>query len=116
MSARSPITTHVLDTQRGQPAAGVDVKLEQQDADGNWRALAAGTTNSDGRIDDIIAPEQLALGAHRIQFETGRYFGDQGAATFFPQVTVEFRVDDANRHYHVPLLLSPYAYSTYRGS
>lgn len=116
MSAPSPITTHVLDTQRGQPAAGVGVKLEQQAADGNWLVLAAGATNADGRIGDLIAPEQLSLGAHRVTFDTGKYFGDQGVATFFPQVAVEFRVDDANRHYHVPLLLSPYGYSTYRGS
>jgi glutamine amidotransferase len=78
-------------------------------------AIAAGRTDNDGRIRDL-GPEQLATGCYRLQFATGDYFAQQGTKTFFPEVTLAFEITDANQHYHVPLLLSPFAYSTYRGS
>jgi 5-hydroxyisourate hydrolase len=112
----SPLTTHVLDIRLGRPAAGVAVGLEKQDPAGGWRLQASGSTNDDGRIVDLLAEGALTAGTHRLVFDTGAYFEDQGVEHFYPRVTVEFTVADASRHYHVPLLLSPFGYSTYRGS
>ena len=109
----SHITTHVLDTGAGLPAAGVAVVLYANDG-GNWTQLASGTTDADGRAKDL-GPEQLAPGKYRLNFATGPYYARQGTATFFPEVDLVFEVTGAE-HYHVPLLLSPFAYSTYRGS
>ena len=113
----SPITTHVLDTSRGRPAAGVVVTLAVQTASGEWQPLANGKTNADGRVSDLL-PEKvvLAKAAYRLTFETGNYFQSLGMPCFYPHVSVVFEVHDPNQHYHVPLLLSPYGYSTYRGS
>ena len=112
----SGITTHVLDTSRGRPAAGVPVTLEVEAA-GGWKLLGKGTTNSDGRITDLTSKEtQLTAGVYRLIFDTGRYFAGQQSNTFYPQVTIVFRIEDPAQHYHVPLLLSPFGYSTYRGS
>ncbi|WP_375430839.1 hydroxyisourate hydrolase [uncultured Friedmanniella sp.] len=104
---RSRVTTHVLDAVAGRPAVGVTARLEG--ADGSL--IAAGTTDDDGRIGGL-GPVDLEPGSYRITFATGAYF----AATFYPEVVLSFTIDDPDAHYHVPLLLSPYAYSTYRGS
>ena len=109
----SGITTHVLDTSRGRPAAGVAVTLEKHD--GNyWNFIARGETDHDGRCRTLLGDTPLERGMYRLTFGTGAYFGDGN--TFFPEVVIVFDVRDASQHYHVPLLVSPYGYSTYRGS
>ena len=112
----SAITTHVLDTSRGQPANGISVTLEVEDHD-DWKLVGKGTTNSDGRIMDLMTPgTTLTVGNYRLIFATDRYFADRDIETFYPQVSVVFRIGDPEQHFHVPLLLSPFGYSTYRGS
>lgn len=105
----SGITTHVLDLARGRPGAGISVRLERADG-GGWRELAVARTDDDGRVRDWPGSPGLAPGAHRLTFATAEM------TPFYPEVTVVFEVTDADRPYHVPLLLSPYGYSTYRGS
>ena len=112
----SAITTHILDISAGCPVQGVAVKLERQTADG-WQIIGEGKTDEDGRLRDLLAPETtLQTGNYRLTFETGEYFKDRQIETFYPQATIVFSVKDAAQHYHVPLLLSPFGYSTYRGS
>ena len=111
----SPITTHVLDTASGSPAAGVAIVLELETDDG-WTALGSGTTDADGRLRTLLAPGALRAGVHRLVFDVGAYFAARGTSTFWREVTIEFVVKDPGAHYHVPLLLSPFGYSTYRGS
>lgn len=108
------ITTHVLDTTRGMPAAGVEVELDGF-SNGDWHTLASATTDAQGRAKDL-GPGHLPSGAYRLRFNTGAYFADIGTETFFPEVSLTFTLDAAQEHYHVPLLLSPFAFSTYRGS
>ncbi|MGX9899639.1 hydroxyisourate hydrolase [Arthrobacter sp. SA17] len=110
----SQITTHVLDTASGRPAAGVAVGLYAHDGD-TWHQLATGTTDADGRIKDLGA-SALPSGTYRLNFGTGSYYESLGMETFFPEVDLVFAVKDTGEHYHVPLLLSPFGYSTYRGS
>jgi hydroxyisourate hydrolase len=110
----SAITTHVLDTALGRPAAGVAVRLERSGPDG-WQLLGSGVTDADGRIREI-GPERTEAGHHRLTFDTGGYFAAAGRETFFPEVTITFTVADPDTHHHVPILLSPFALSTYRGS
>lgn len=105
------LSTHVLDTAAGRPAAGVAVRLEAA-SDVGWQILATGHTNDDGRLATGWAPD-LAAGVYQLVFDTGGYFG---AESFYPRVTVEFRIAAADQHYHVPLLISPYGFTTYRGS
>jgi 5-hydroxyisourate hydrolase len=112
----SPITTHVLDTARGAPAAGVGVVLEHEAAPGEWSRVGDGKTDADGRLRTLLAPGTLRAGAYRVRFDAGAYFQAQGVDTFWRHVTIEFVVRDAAAHYHVPLLVSPFGYSTYRGS
>jgi 5-hydroxyisourate hydrolase len=113
----SAITTHVLDTSRGKPASGVSIILEIQTAEHGWQELGRGRTDSDGRLRDLLAPDfVLQEGVYRLTFETAGYFATQNISSFYPQVAVVFRVQDAAQHYHVPLLLNPFGYSTYRGS
>lgn len=104
------LSTHVLDLERGLPAAGVKVVLEQRE-EGGWRQMAAATTDADGRIGALLGSGSLQRGEYRLRFDTGGY-----GNPFYPEVAVGFRVTDPERHHHVPLLLSPYGYSTYRGS
>lgn len=104
------LSTHVLDAVTGRPAHDVPVRLEQHRPDG-WTLLAERVTDSDGRIADLSTG--LAAGNYRLVFDTGSYLGPEA---FYPEVIVTFRAEGAGQHYHVPLLLSPYAYSTYRGS
>ncbi|GAB3841656.1 hydroxyisourate hydrolase [Nesterenkonia populi] len=106
----SLITTHVLDNSTGLPAAGIAVVLAAPNGD----QIAVGTTDEDGRIGEL-GPEALDPGAYQLRFATGEHFAARGQQTFFPEVVITFDVGDA-AHYHVPLLLSPFAYSTYRGS
>ena len=112
--ARSHITTHVLDTAAGKPAAGVAASLWSL-RDGGWNQVGEGTTDGDGRISSL-GPEELPPGTYRIDFATGDYFDATGTDTFFPSVSLTFTLANPEQHYHVPLLLSPFAYSTYRGS
>ncbi len=110
----SQITTHVLDGSRGLPASGVTVRLE----DSAHELLAVGQTDHDGRI-GTFGRDVLPPGTYHLTFETGEYYARLGQATFYPSVTVTVGVEpstDGTPHYHVPLLLSPFAYSTYRGS
>lgn len=111
----SAITTHVLDTSTGCPAAGVPVTLEKQ-AGGGWQSAGQGVTKQDGRVTDLLSASALATGTYRLTFDTAAYFRARNQPAFYPQVQVMFTVGDAGQHYHVPLLLSPYGYSTYRGS
>lgn len=111
----SPITTHVLDTASGSPAAGLAIELSRREA-GSWRSLAAGVTNEDGRITDLLAPGTLTAGEYRMVFATEDYLKASGRPVFYPSVAIEFRITAASEHYHIPLLLSPFGYSTYRGS
>jgi 5-hydroxyisourate hydrolase len=103
------ISTHVLNATTGRPAVGLELTLSQQAGDG-WRELSHRVTDQDGRVPDLAA--DVPPGTYRIVFQTGAYL----AETFYPEVTVAFRITDPAAHHHVPLLLSPYAYSTYRGS
>ena len=112
----SQITTHVLDTSLGRPAANVPVILEAQIAGGAWKELSRGSTDSDGRLKDFAAGKTLEAGRFRLTFDTRAYFAEQKMDGFYPQVTIVFEVKNPREHYHVPLLLSPYGYSTYRGS
>ena len=111
----SRITTHVLDTALGRPAAGVRVRLERIGKGGAPELLGEGVTDADGRLRELAQPT-LVPGSYRLVFDTGAYFKAQETDGFYPQVTVEFEVRDASQHHHVPLLLSPFGYSTYRGS
>lgn len=112
----SPITTHVLDVAKGQPAKGISVVLEYF-VSSDWEELARGVTNEDGRITNLL-PDKTALraGTYRISFATESYFHQCGVKGFYPNVPVIFEIHDTAQHYHIPLLLSPYGYSTYRGS
>jgi 5-hydroxyisourate hydrolase len=113
----SAITTHVLDTARGRPAAGVPVTLEARGDDGAWALLGRGFTDADGRLKELMPPERkLSKGTYRLTFDTAVYFAAQGEKGFYTEVSVAFIVTEAGAHYHVPLLLSPYGYTTYRGS
>lgn len=106
------ISTHILDTVTGEPARGVYVRLDCRDPAG-WRTAAEGTTDSDGRLRYRVAAADWRAGDYRLVFAVEPYLGGDA---FFPEVTVAFRVPDPDRHYHVPLLLSRYGYTTYRGS
>lgn len=115
--ARSPITTHVLDTARGRPAGGVPVALAARDGPDGWREIARGRTDEDGRVRDLLQPgTALAAGVYRLTFDTGAYFRALGVEGFYPHAEVVFEIRNPAEHHHVPLLLSPYGYSTYRGS
>ena len=112
----SQITTHILDIAMGAPAVGVPITLFTLDAE-QWLQVGGGETNTDGRIPDLCAPEAvLAAGDYRVHFDTAAYFESRDAAVFYPWVDVVFRIGGDGQHYHIPLLLSPYGYSTYRGS
>ena len=113
----SAITTHILDTSLGRPAAGVRVMLEARAGD-DWQILGQGRTDADGRLRDLLpADSDLKAGVYRLTFATAEYFAARRAESFYPDVTISFIVTaDAAAHYHVPLLVSPFGYSTYRGS
>jgi 5-hydroxyisourate hydrolase len=112
----SQITTHVLDVALGKPAAGVPVILEIERAGGEWKEISRGATDWDGRLRHLLPPDSLAEGTYRLTFDTNTYFASRKTVGLYPQVAIVFRVRDAKEHYHIPLLLSPFGYSTYRGS
>jgi 5-hydroxyisourate hydrolase len=113
----STISTHILDTALGRPAAGVRVILEQVDDAGIGVSVGVGETDGDGRLRELLpAGETLSPGDYRLRFDTAAYFAATKRETFYPSVMVEFRIVGPAGHYHVPLLVSPYGYSTYRGS
>lgn len=110
------ITTHVLDVAAGRAAAGVPIKLDRLES-GAWVSVGDGATDADGRLKTLTQPGPLPEGTYRIQFDTAAYFAATGVtAYFFPVAEIHFLVRDGNAHYHVPLLLSPFGYSTYRGT
>ena len=112
----SAVTTHVLDTARGAPAQGIRVRLERQDQPaGTPEPVADGVTDGDGRV-TALGPERLEPGTYRLAFDTESYFAAQGLECFYPEVVVTARLSEADQHYHLPLLLSPFSYSTYRGT
>lgn len=112
----SQISTHILDTSLGQPAKGIPVTLEIMQADKSWQQLYYSHTNEDGRINGLLPDnERLSKGIYKITFDTGGYFKQQGKNGFYPYVTIIFEVHEL-KHHHVPLLISPFGYSTYRGS
>jgi len=113
----SGITTHVLDLGAGEPARGVAVRLEVRMGERGWVTLAERATDADGRVRDLLAQgARVDAGTYRLTFGTGAYFAAQARETFFPEAAVVFEIRDPSRHHHVPLLLSPFGYSTYRGS
>lgn len=109
------ITTHILDTSSGRPAAGVQVRLETRDGEG-WRQLGSGRTDDDGRAKDLLGEGRLERGTFRLTFATGDYFRSRGVEGFHPEIAIVFQVTDPGEHHHVPLLVSPFGYTTYRGS
>ncbi|MCC7528838.1 MAG: hydroxyisourate hydrolase [Candidatus Melainabacteria bacterium] len=112
----SKITSHVLDSSRGKPAQGVPVALDRN-ADGKWVELSKAQTNSDGRVPELWTEAmKLQTGIYRLTFDTQKYFESIGVKGFYPSVAIVFEIPDAAQHYHVPLLISPFSYSTYRGS
>ena len=109
------LSSHVLDAVRGRPAHGVGIRWERLHV-GQWELVAESVTDHDGRVSDWGGNVPTTEGLHRLVFGSGEYFAGQGSTTFYPEVVVVFEVVDPDAHHHVPLLLSPFAYSTYRGS
>ena len=110
------LSTHALDTTLGRPAAGLPLRLEFQEA-GEWKELASAVTNSDGRVAQLLPKDmKLSQGIYRMTFDTHAYFQLHGQVGFYPYVSIVFELKGVGEHYHIPLLLSPYGYSTYRGS
>ena len=111
------ISTHVLDTSRGRPAAGLKVSLEALSAGSGWTPVGWGTTDADGRVKELL-PEgaRVEERRYRLVFDTASYFASRSVDAFYPVVIVVFEVTEPNQHHHVPLLLSPFGYSTYRGT
>lgn len=110
------ITTHVLDTAHGRPAQGVPITLTRHADDGAWQPVGAGETDADGRLRTLTPAGPVAPGTYKISFDTAAYFAMHGIAGFFPVVEIQFIVREGDAHHHVPLLLSPFGFSTYRGS
>ena len=111
----SQITTHILDTTRGKPAAGINIVLYRGEND-EWTEIARGTTNNDGRIPDLLSKNViLEIGIYKMRFETKDYFDKDRIPTFYPYVEIIFDLQSTD-HHHIPLLLNPFGYSTYRGS
>lgn len=111
----SQLTTHILDTTKGRPAAGVTIIL-YQDQNGSWKEISKGITNSDGRIPDLLKKDAiLQHGIYKMRFETQAYFDKDKTETFYPYAEIIFNIT-TDDHYHIPLLLNPFGYSTYRGS
>lgn len=116
LAAGNPLSVHVLNLENGLPSPGVNVTLEKH-VGKDWQPLAQGVTNEQGRIGELFpAKEAFETGEYRVVFKTGEYFKKAGRETFFPEIPVIFEVKNADQHYHIPLLLSPYGFSTYRGS
>ena len=117
MSTVTTISTHVLDTSLGTPAANVTVTLDRIDANGVATAVSSDVTNADGRVSALVPSDgTLAGGRYRLTFNVASYFDESRRTSFYRVISVDFEVGDKPQHYHVPLLLSPFGYSTYRGS
>ncbi|XP_022086777.1 5-hydroxyisourate hydrolase-like isoform X2 [Acanthaster planci] len=115
--AASPLTTHVLDTALGRPARNLGIAVSYQRPNSQeFDLIAKGATNRDGRAPGLLTQDQFIAGVYKIKFDTGSYFKSINTTGFYPYVEVVFEIADPSQHYHVPLLLSPYSYSTYRGS
>jgi 5-hydroxyisourate hydrolase len=112
----SPITTHILDTTRGRPAVGVAIRLERRGNDGIFVPVGSGVTDADGRVRTLLPEGGLVVGVYRITFDIGPYFDSLKTPAFYPEAAVVFTVGSVDEHYHVPLLVNPFGYSTYRGS
>ena len=108
------LSTHVLDTMRGTPAAGLAVTLSRREPDGDWKLVGEAITDAEGRVRELTEDE-LDPGEYRLEFATQPYFARSGLSAFYPEVTVVFSLEDAAGHVHVPLLLSPFGYTTYKG-
>jgi len=109
------ITTHVLDTALGRPGKGIAIDLERAEG-GGWHRVGAGVTDDDGRLRTLTPHGPVPDGVYKLRFHTAAYYAERNEVGFFPQVEIQFAITDGAPHYHVPLLLSPYGYSTYRGS
>ncbi len=109
------LSTHVLDLSSGRPAVGVGITLDVRAADGAWWQAGQARTDADGRVRDL-GDEELTAGVYRLTFDVGAYFGEQGVASFHPEAAVTFEIANPDEHHHVPLLVSPFGYTTYRGS
>ena len=114
-SASDPVTSHVLDTSSGHPASGLTITLSRSEG-GAWTRLQQTTTDEDGRAADLVPGQLLAAGVYKLHFATGAYYSARGEETFYPYAEVVFNVTDPEAHYHVPLLINPFGYTTYRGS
>ncbi len=111
------ISTHILDLTQGKPATAVPVRLEKQNSAGDWRLVAAARTDNDGRCSELLPEaEDLSAGVYRLIFDTGSYFARQKVDALYPVVEITFQAREGEQHFHIPLLLSPNGYSTYRGS
>ncbi len=111
------VTTHVLDTTTGTPAAGIAVVLERRSAPGLWEEVGRCATDAGGRTSSLLGSGQaLTLGTYRLTLETRGYFGAVGVSCLYPEIVVVFEVEHTDEHFHLPVLLSPFAFSTYRGS
>lgn len=114
----SELTTHVLDTGREGPAPGVVVTLQRQTSEGELETISQGTTNDDGRLDEpLLSEDEMESGTYQLLFDVGDYYREQSSeSSFLDTVPVRFQISEPDEHYHVPLLLSPGGYTTYRGS
>jgi len=112
----SNISTHVLDISLGRPASGVPVALEVEELGTGWKQVGRGATDKDGRLRDLLGAGTLVEGTYRLTFDTHTYFADRKIESRYPQVSVTFSVRDIRLYHHIPLLLSPFGYTTYRGS
>jgi 5-hydroxyisourate hydrolase len=110
------ISTHVLDLAEGKPARGIPIRLERRAPDGVWQLLASTNTDDDGRCRDLLASHDFVTGDYRISFDTLSYFNSRKIQGLYPIVEITFRVQQTDKHFHIPLLLSPNGYTTYRGS
>ncbi|HVA95435.1 MAG TPA: hydroxyisourate hydrolase [Candidatus Dormibacteraeota bacterium] len=111
----SAITTHILDISRGRPAVGFQVELQVKSGK-NWKKLGAGLTDANGRCTELLGDSQLEARTYRLLFNSGAYYAELYLETLFPEITIVFEVLHPEANYHVPLLISPFGYSTYRGS
>jgi 5-hydroxyisourate hydrolase len=109
------LSTHVLDTSLGRPAAGVRIRLERVGV-ADHTTIGAGTTDANGRLADLVTPQAFTAATYRLRFDVAEYFARTGRSSLFPEVAVIFAVSDGDEHYHIPVLLSPFGYTTYRGS
>ncbi|WP_336777656.1 hydroxyisourate hydrolase [Pantoea sp. USHLN256] len=115
-TTKNPLSVHVLNLQTGSPTSGIEVELDQKQ-NNNWVKLATGKTDSNGRISALFPEDKTAsAGSYRVVFKTGDYYKMSNQKTFFPEIPVEFNMENNGEHYHIPLLLSPFGYSTYRGN